>query len=715
MNILEALDTSLPELPGKSGTKSYPKLHPDVIFKEHLEHEVPTILAKVPGADNYVRFSREQWALAELFDGNRSYVEITQLVNDKGIGFLLEDVMQFSAFMKEKTDLFYRSPLETNTTLRQKLGHAHKKRNRFKFADVTDITLHRWPHADAYLTKLQPYVEFFYTPWCTIVTLLCFAAMVLMWADKFGEVWRDSFEFYNFTSKTGWDLLEFWFLFGAMAFFHESAHGMTCKHFGGKVERIELLLMYFAPTFACDCSQIWVLGDKRARLYTIIAGLWFDLVLCFFATAFWWATAPGMFIHDFSYKVMMVTGIGMTLLNLNPLLKLDGYYIFSEVLGESDLYEGSAAYLSNWIKKHILRLPVEVEYLTRRRRVLYLVYGVASVLYGLSIIVLVVLFAYHVMRSFSPEFAWIPGLLLAYFMFRSRVRGLVRLMKEVYLDKKERARAWFTPLRIAASSVIVLGVLVAPVWPDFVQARFMLEPAQRAVIRTQVQGVVSEVLARENEVLPAGAIVVRMRNPQLASEAAAAQAVLQQASARAVKASLSYTDFGRANHELREAADRSRIVQAEVGRLNVNTPLAGVVATPRLQDLRGRYLPAGTVVADVIDVRTLLARIYIPEYEVRDVRVGAPARLHMDGRFWPVTGKLIQIAPGSSELDPALVEKEQLAGIVPPPYYSGEAYLTNDGGLRVGMRGTAKIFVRRRSAAEMGVRFFRDVVERRLW
>ena len=55
--------------------------------------------------------------------------------------------------------------------------------------------------------------------------------MVWMWADKFGEIWSDSFAFYNFTAKSTWDLVEFWFLFGAMAFFHETGHGLTCKHF----------------------------------------------------------------------------------------------------------------------------------------------------------------------------------------------------------------------------------------------------------------------------------------------------------------------------------------------------------------------------------------------------------------------------------------------------------------------------------------------------
>ncbi len=178
-----------------------------------------------------------------------------------------------------------------------------------------------------------------YTSWFTLLTLVMFGVMIWMWTDKFGEIWNDSFAFYNFTAKSTRDLVEFWLLFGAMAFFHETAHGLTCKHFGARVEGMQFLLMYFAPTFMCDCTQVWIVGDKKARISTIIAGIWGDLMICVVATFIWWGTATGMWVHDFAYKVMMVTGIGVTILNLNPLIKLDGYYLLSELINETGLKE----------------------------------------------------------------------------------------------------------------------------------------------------------------------------------------------------------------------------------------------------------------------------------------------------------------------------------------------------------------------------------------
>jgi putative peptide zinc metalloprotease protein len=716
MNILEAIDAALPEMPAKSMRRTYPKLDPQVISKEHIEHGVPTVLAKMPGSDSFVRLTPEQWKLLELFDGERTYKDVAGLTEEiTGIAFTEDDVKEFSSFLQDQTDLFYRTPLEKNITLKQKTGAVRGKRKRFGFSDITDITLHRWPHADEYLTKLQPYVGWMYSTWFTLLTLCCFGVMFWMWADKFGEIWNDSFRFYNFSEKGVGDLIEFWFLFGAMAFFHESAHGMTCKQFGARVEKMEFLLMYFAPTFVCDVTQVWIVGERKARLCTIIAGIWFDLIICFFATLLWWTTPPGMYAHDFAYKVIMVSGIGVTLLNLNPLIKLDGYYMFSELLGEADLKERSTLYVSDWVKKNLFGLPVEVEYVPRRRRALYLTYAVFSGIYSYLLIILVVMFVYNVLRSYSPEFAWIPGLVVAYLIFKSRIWRSVRFMKEVYLDKKDRLRRWSTGPRIAMLGVAALLVLFAPVWPDFVEGRFVLEPAERAVVRAEVAGVVTQVLVSEDQAVAAGAPLVQLRSLQLQSAADKADADLSAASARAVEAGLRYSDFGTAEHAREGLAAQRQIVSEESSRLRVTSPIAGVVVTSRINDLLGSYLPAGTKIAEVADYKTMTARIYIPEYSVRDVRLGTWARLQLRSRLRPISGTLAALAPVDAEIDPALVEKAQLNGIVPPPYYVGSVSVANDGTLLEGMTGNAKLFVRRRSLAGMLGRFGLDLVERRFW
>jgi putative peptide zinc metalloprotease protein len=717
MNIVQALDAALPELPERVIRRDKPKLDPRVITAEHIEHDRPIVIAKVPGSEVVLRFSPEQWKLLKLFDGNRTYLEISELSQQEtGVLFDEDGVREMAIFLGDNSDFIYKSPLEKNILLKQELrGQRRKTRKRFQVPDFTDITVMEWPNADAYISRIYPTLKFIFTPWFVLLSLFSFAVMIWMWADKFGEIWNDSFQFYNFTSKSGTDLLEFWFLFALMAFAHETAHGLTCKHFGGNVEKMGFTLMYFAPSFFCDASQVWIYGGKWERIATAIAGIWIDLMLCVIATVIWWGTATGMVLHDIAYKVMMVTGIGVSLLNLNPLIKLDGYLIFCELIHEPDLKEKTTAYLSGFVRKSIFHLPVEVEYVPRRRRPFYIIYAILSGMYGYLLLSFLMVLSFHILQSYTPEWAFLPAIAIGYWVFKSRIKMLVRFMKIVYLDKKERMKAWLTRPRVAALAGITLLALFLPVWPDFVAGRFVLEPVNKAWIHAEIAGRVTRVLAQEGQSVAAGQPLVELSNLQLESAAASANADLHFASDQANLALLHYGDFGAEEYKRQQMAERNRTMTDQVALLRVSSPIPGVVVTPRLDDLVGSYLESGAKIAEVSDPATMRARIYIPEFGMKDIRMGSRVRLQTESYAMPLTTTLSAVAPASTQVEPGLIPKDQLKGITPPRFYVGSALLTNGGELKEGMTGEAKIFVTRRSIAGLTWIFVQDLVGRRIW
>ncbi len=716
MNIANALNVALPELPERVIKRSVPKLDPRVIAREQIERGRAVVLAKLPGAETFIRLEPVQWSLLQLFDGERTYEEISsRVLEETGVPYSEDEVREFAAFLLENTDLFYKSPLERNITLQQKLRGQRLKRKRFRVGDFTDITIAEWPHADDFIARIYPRLRWIYTRWFTLAALGMFAVMAWMWADRFGQIWRDSFEFYNFTTKSGGDLLEFWVLFGAMAFLHESFHGLTCKHFGGNVEKMGFSLMYFAPSFFCDVTQIWIYGGKWERIATVLAGIWGDMIVCFLATAVWWSTATGMTAHDLAYKIMMVTGIGVSLLNLNPLIKLDGYYIFCELIAEPDFKERTSAYLSGWVRKHVFGMPAELEYVPRRRRPFYLIYAVLSGIYGYLLLSFLMIFTYHILRAYSPEWAFLPAVAIGYWVFRARIHSMGRFAKLYYLDKRERVGAWLSPLRIIPLGAAVLVLLFLPVWPDFEAARFILEPARRAIVRTAVAGKVSEVLVDEGQRVEAGQLIARLQNIDLESELAKSDADLRVASARATQNQLKYGDFASAERERLRLAEQSRTLADESSRLTIVSPISGVVATPRLHDLQGAYLDEGAPIAEMVDDSHLLARVYIPEFVMHDMRLGISMRLRVNPRLLPLAATVQSLSADWVPLDPALGEKEQLAGINPPRFYMASARLEPAPDLRPGMIGQAKILVGHRSLAGFASRFARDLVYRRLW
>jgi putative peptide zinc metalloprotease protein len=712
MNLAEVLNVALPELPARRAGKSFPKIHPTLIAREQIEGGVPTMVAMVSGGTYVMRFSPEQWKLVNLFNGERSYRQVVELFQQEtGISFGEEEVREFAESLEEG-GIWYRTA--ELTTASQKLADERRRRARKKI-DLSLMTFSTWD-PDRYLTRLHNRLRFVYSKWFTLLTLGMFSIMLLIFVGGWSEIWRDTMRYYTFTDKSAGDLAEFWLLFCGLGFFHECAHGLTCKHFGGAVHRMGFMLVYLSPAFFCDVGEVYVYGGKWPRVAAIIAGIWTELMFCSVASIVWWGTPPGSPVHDFAYKIMLITGVAVVLMNLNPLIKLDGYYLFGELIGIPTIKESSTEYLSSWTKRRVFKLSVEVPYLRPQRRWLFVSYALISGLYSYIVLFAVVRLAYNIFSRFSPQWAFLPALLLALLILRARVRSSVRFMKDFYLDKQQTLRSWWNRPYKPVAVVILLIALFAPVWRETVSGHFILEPAQRAVTRALVPGQITQVMAEEGMPVTAGSTLFVMRNRDLEAETENAQASLGAADAQARQAQFSHADLGSARSEVASQTGRYRSLSQQVAELRVTSPISGVVVTPNLKDRVGSFVQDGEPLAEVDDTTTLQARIFLPEFRIQRVRAGAPVSLLLRSVFRPVRGRVNAIAPASSEMPLGLVPEEKYKGIAQPAYYVATVLLSNSGGmLRFGMSGDAKVEIRRQSVVGFVWETIREFLQRKIW
>jgi len=231
-----------------------------------------------------------------------------------------------------------------------------------------------------------------------------------------------------------------------------------------------------------------------------------------------------------------------------------------------------------------------------------------------------------------------------------------------------------------------------------------------------VPGQITEVLADEGTPVAAGTPLFLLRNLRLEAEADDARVSLRTAEAKSREAEINYANLGSARAERASQVERSRSVSEQVAALQVASPIAGVVATPRLRDRVGSFVQEGDVLADVDDARTLKARIFIPAFQVQRLRPGAPASLRLESLFQPIRGHVSSVAPASSELAPGLAQEEKYKGSAPPRFYVATVLVSNAGGtLRSGMSGDAKIQVRRQSILGFAWRTVREVIQRKVW
>src|SRR5207302_8777937 len=155
---------------------------------------------------------------------------------------------------------------------------------------------------------------------------------------------------------------------------------------------------------------------------------------------------------------------------------------------------------------------------------------------------------------------------------------------------------------------------------------------------------------------------------------------------------------------------------AQREKLQIASPIRGIVLTPRLRDLIGFRVEPGATLAEVADLSTFQARIYIPEASLPKVRVGATAGLAVAGRPFPIRGNVQTVALASEEMDAGVMATSTFQGLRAPVFYVATVSVDNtSGSLKNGMTGTAKIFVQRRSIAGFVLEQVRDFVQRKVW
>ncbi len=110
---------------------------------------------------------------------------------------------------------------------------------------------------------------------------------------------------------------------------HESAHGLTTKHYGRQVRRGGFLIYYGYPAFFVDTMDMW-LENRRARIAVSWAGPHSGLVIGALCALLSWAW-PASALSPWLFKGAFVAYVSV-LVNLNPLLELDGYFILIDWL-----------------------------------------------------------------------------------------------------------------------------------------------------------------------------------------------------------------------------------------------------------------------------------------------------------------------------------------------------------------------------------------------
>ncbi|MEM1305674.1 MAG: efflux RND transporter periplasmic adaptor subunit, partial [Planctomycetota bacterium] len=344
-----------------------------------------------------------------------------------------------------------------------------------------------------------------------------------------------------------------------------------------------VLLLVFLPCLYCDASDAWTFRSRWRRAVVALAGVYFELVAALLAAVLWLVLAPGFAATLALYAA--VIGSAMTVLvNLNPLLRFDGYYLLSDAWGVANLHSESRRALWGPLLRWVRGAGRDRQPFDAPRPLLAL-HAAASTGYVLMVMT-VVLWAVH--RGLDAiGFRFAGDLLVA-----AAVAGLaVRIGASVAgsLRAPGFAPQWRPPLRLACATAaaglvafVVLGIeleqsLRSPCRLKSDSASTVAAPAPGGLVRLVAYG------SRVTE----GDPIARIDDPQQEfalleqrEKAVALATQLDGLRTRAQRDPMLFSDVSLAETQLAEARRQTRTIERQRERRTLTASAAGVVGRP---------------------------------------------------------------------------------------------------------------------------------------
>jgi putative peptide zinc metalloprotease protein len=493
---------------------------------------------------------------------------------------------------------------------------------------------------DAFLQRWVDHLRWIFTPVGALLWLVVVLPAALLGARHGGELTHNLADQVLSTSNL-WVMAA---VFPLVKLMHELGHGFATRAWGGRVHEMGLMLLVFAPAPYVDASSSSSFRSKHRRAIVGAAGMLTELFLAALAMYVWVSVEPGL-VRAIAFNVMVVAGVSTLVVNGNPLLRYDAYYILCDLLEMPNMAQRGQKLLQYLWNKHVFGLPdQEVPNESASERRWLVVYTIVSWFYRVFITLGIALFV-------ASEF-FIFGVLIALWtVFGLIGMPLWKAARFVLYDpalQRRRRRA----LQISGGSLAALLVFAFLVpMPARTQATGVVWLPEQSLLRAGAAGFFSRWLVPPGTAVTRGTPVLLLEDPLLSAELEVAQAKVEEARARLhaeqftqpVKAEIAKRQLQQEQVQLARAQQRH-------ARLVVVSGADGVVTVARPLDMPGQFYKQGELLGHVLEPRQLVARVVVQQADIDLVRKRYRAAQ-------------LRLAESIAQVHPSAILREAAAGI----------------------------------------------------
>jgi len=464
---------------------------------------------------------------------------------------------------------------------------------------------------DRFLTRTLPYVAPLLSVWGLAAAGILFAVAVILVGLNWTELTHnllDRVSAYN-------NVLLMLCVYPLVKAVHELGHAYAVKRWGGEVHEIGVLLLLFFPVPYVDATASVAWPEKWQRITVAAMGILVELVLASLALIIWLSVEPGL-VSTIAFSVMVMAGISTLLFNGNPLLRFDGYYVFSDVIEIQNLGPRSNAFLTYLIKRYAFGVESATSPADSTSEGTWLAgYAIVAFAYRIAI-------TFGIISYVADQF-FIVGTLLA--IMAAIQMAVLPLLKGAYqlavgLElKRVRRRA----ITVTFATIAIIGALLTlvPV-PYRGLAQGVVWVPEGARIVADGSGFINEVFVTAGERISPGREIMHLDNDELVArvKGLTAQVALFEA-----RVAAEVKNGPAAVNQVRQQLDHARAALAEaksrLAQLAVRSGASGIFVPAFEGEPRGRFVEKGQRLGYVLDPsQPTIVRLAVPEHEADLIR-----------------------------------------------------------------------------------------------
>lgn len=389
---------------------------------------------------------------------------------------------------------------------------------------------------------------------------------------------------------------------------HEFSHALVARAHGLHINRMGILFMLFWPILYTDVTDAWR-APKHVKLKIAAAGILFELALAGVALWLWSVSSDGIF-RSLCFFISGTALLTTLFINLNPLMRFDGYYLLMDYLNVPNLQERSGLLLRHRVRRLLWGWRESAPEQHPKAKSL-IVYALAVVMYRLLLGVTISFAIYSFVGAEAGLLLF--GFTLFVLVIQPWGRELLFVLgnKDQYLNKRRSAATLF--VLIAVTACLAIPYQQTTQHPGFIAWKNITEVVAAG------DGKLTAALPEVGTVVTAEQRLSSLQSPELALELAQAEKHLQ-----ATEIAIKNRDLGGESGAVRRILLQERDRQlASIDRLKekqkslaIRSPVTGRLIV-RQEELRaGVDVPIGTWLFTVADAEQREVVIYIDEQSI---------------------------------------------------------------------------------------------------